>query len=47
MPYKASKIYYDGSHYIAVPKENFPSRKGRSNQSSTQADSVKAKFEAA
>ena len=47
MPYKASKIYYDGSHYIAVPKENFPSRKGRSNQSSTQIDSVKAKFEAA
>ena len=29
MPYKASKIYYDGSHYIAVPKENFPSRKGK------------------
>ena len=28
MPYRASKIYYDGSHYIAVPKENFPSRKG-------------------
>ena len=28
MPYQASKIYYDGSHYIAVPKENFPSRKG-------------------
>ena len=47
MPYKASKIYYDGSHYIAVPKENFPSRKGRSNQSGTQTDSVKAKFEAA
>ena len=47
MPYKASKIYYDGSHYIAVPKENFPSRKGRSNQSSTQIDSVKVKFEAA
>lgn len=47
MPYQASKIYYDGSHYIAVPKENFPSHKGRSNQSSTQADSVKAKFEAA
>ena len=47
MPYKASKIYYDGSHYIAVPKENFPSRKGRSNQSGMQTDSVKAKFEAA
>lgn len=49
MPYKASKIYYDGSHYIAVPKENFPSRKcGKAaRKSDTQTDSVKAKFEAA
>ena len=49
MPYKASKIYYDGSHYIAVPKENFPSRKcGKAaRKSNTQTDSVKAKFEAA
>ena len=48
MPYKASKIYYDGSHYIAVPKENFPSRKcGKAaRKSSTQTDSVKTKFEA-
>ena len=49
MPYKASKIYYDGSHYIAVPKENFPSRKcGKAaRKSSMQSDGVKAKFEAA
>ena len=49
MPYKASKIYYDGSHYIAVPKENFPSRKGKKavRKSNTQTDSVKTKFEAA
>lgn len=49
MPYQASKIYYDGSHYIAVPKENFPSRKGRkmARKSNPQADSVKAKFETA
>ena len=49
MPYKASKIYYDGSHYIAVPKENFPSRKGRktARKSDTQTDSIKAKFETA
>ena len=49
MPYRASKIYYDGSHYIAVPKENFPSRKcGKAaRKSSTQTDSVKTKFEAA
>ena len=49
MPYKASKIYYDGSHYIAVPKENFPSRKcGKTaRKSNSQTDSVKAKFETA
>lgn len=49
MPYKASKIYYDGSHYIAVPKENFPSRKcGKAaRKSSIQSDGVKTKFEAA
>lgn len=49
MPYRASKIYYDGSHYIAVPKENFPRRKcGKAaRKSHAQTDSVKAKFEAA
>ena len=49
MPYRASKIYYDGSHYIAVPKENFPSRKGRktARKSNPQTDSTKAKFETA
>lgn len=24
MPYRAAKISFDGSHYIATPKENFP-----------------------
>ena len=49
MPYQASKIYYDGSHYIAVPKENFPSRKGgkTTRKRNPQTDSVKAKFETA
>ncbi len=49
MPYQASKIYYDGSHYIAVPKENFPSRKGRktAKKSNQLTDNVKAKFETA
>ena len=49
MPYQASKIYYDGSHYIAVPKEKFPSRKGRktARKSNSQTDSIKAKFETA
>ena len=49
MPYRASKIYYDGSHYISAPKENFPSRKGRktARKSNSQTDSVKAKYETA
>ena len=28
MSYKSAKVYFDGSHYIASPKENFPSRQG-------------------
>ena len=49
MPYQESKIYFDGSHYIAVPKENFPSRKGRKTAKETivQADTPKAEFETA
>lgn len=49
MPYKESKIYFDGSHYIAVPKENFPSRKGRKQTKKriAQADVLKAEFETA
>ena len=27
MPYREAKVYYDGSHYIAIPPENFPSGK--------------------
>lgn len=27
MPYKDTKVYFDGGHYIAIPPENFPSRK--------------------
>lgn len=26
MPYKDTKVYSDGSHYIAIPPENFPSK---------------------
>lgn len=29
MPYKDTKVYFDGSHYIAIPPENFPSKKRR------------------
>ena len=49
MPYQESKIYFDGSHYIAVPKENFPSRKGRkpTKKPIAQADTLKVEFETA
>ncbi len=26
--YPNSKVYHDGSHYIAIPQENFPRGKG-------------------
>ena len=29
MPYRAAKVSFDGSHYIATPKENFPGGKKR------------------
>ena len=29
MPYRSAKISFDGSHYIATPKENFPRGKKR------------------
>ena len=41
MPYKAAKIPFDGSHYIATPKENFP--QGHKRREVEQ----KAQFEAA
>lgn len=49
MPYQESKIYFDGSHYIAVPKENFPSRKGRktTKKPTKQTDTPKERFETA
>ena len=49
MAYQDCKVYFDGGHYIAVPKENFPSRKGRNipKKSIPQTDTKKAKFETA
>ena len=49
MAYQDCKVYFDGGHYIAVPKENFPSHKGRNTpkKNSPQADAKKAKFETA
>ncbi|MBQ6979497.1 MAG: hypothetical protein IJQ07_02520 [Clostridia bacterium] len=31
MSYNKAKIYFDGSHFIAIPQENFPKRKKKSN----------------
>ena len=49
MAYQDCKVYFDGGHYIAVPKENFPSRKGRNipKKNSPQTDTKKDKFETA
>lgn len=33
MPYINAKIYSDGGHYIAIPKENFPSEQRRRKKS--------------
>lgn len=50
MPYQKSKVYFDGGHYIAIPKENFPRRKGRYRpkpKPTEEATAIKEKFEAA
>ena len=50
MPYKAAKISFDGSHYIATPKENFPQghkRRRASRSLSIEETEKKEQFEAA
>ena len=50
MPYKTAKISFDGSHYIATPKENFPQghkRQRPSHPLSEQEAEKKEQFEAA
>ena len=50
MPYRAAKISFDGSHYIATPKENFPQghkRRRSSHQTSEQETERKDQFETA
>ena len=32
MPYIGTKVYSDGSHYIAIPPENFPSKQRKRNK---------------
>lgn len=49
MPLIQSKIYNDGSHYIAIPQENFPRGKGCKNRRkaipSPEQSNRKEKFE--
>ena len=50
MPYRAAKISFDGSHYIATPKENFPQghkRRRKTRPLSVEETEKKAQFEAA
>lgn len=50
MSYRAAKISFDGSHYIATPKENFPQghKRRRATRPLTDKETEKkAQFEAA
>ena len=50
MPYRAAKISFDGSHYVATPKENFPQghkRRRLTHPLSEQETEQKEQFEAA
>ena len=50
MPYRAAKISFDGSHYIATPKENFPQghkRRRTARLLSVEEIEQKEQFEAA
>lgn len=48
MLYQKSKVYYDGSHYIAIPQENFKrkqfNRKRSKTTTTTIVDQTKQKF---
>ena len=51
MPYKDTKVYTDGSHYIAIPPDNFPSKKKKRRKpkptTAKTVDTQKEKFETA
>ena len=51
MPYIGTKVYTDGSHYIAIPPENFPSKKRKRRKpkptTAKTFDTKKEKFETA
>ena len=50
MPIKQAKVYNDGSHYIAIPPENFPRYRKRRKpkpKKEEKHDTAKEKFETA
>lgn len=50
MPYRAAKISFDGSHYIATPKENFPQghkRRRTARPLSIEETEIKEQYETA
>ena len=52
MPYRETKVYFDGGHYIAIPPENFPSstrkrKKPKPKQNENAPPTPKDKFETA
>ncbi|MDE5655209.1 MAG: hypothetical protein K2I46_06335 [Clostridia bacterium] len=51
MPYQKSKVYYDGSHYIATPQENYKHGKGSKRAKTTptthRQSEIQSKFETA
>ena len=47
MSFGKAKIYYDGSHYIAIPKENFPRKKVKAGKKRKAVSKEKEIFERA
>ena len=47
MSFGKAKIYFDGSHYIAIPKENFPRKKVKSGKKRKTVSKEKEIFERA
>ncbi|MDE6441542.1 MAG: hypothetical protein K2L12_02160 [Clostridia bacterium] len=50
MPYQKTKVYYDGSHFIAIPPDNFPRYRKRRKpkpKKEEKRDTPKEKFETA
>ena len=47
MPFYETKVYFDGSHYIAIPYKANPSAKKRGGIKDTETEEKKKAFEKA